>query len=256
MNDRATYVDWCGGSPPKDGTIPCRPQIQAVAEREEEQSQPQCGAAGGRSITRGKIGRRTANVPGITTVNSVVFRKSFTSCHPTRPEIQIAPSIPVRVTSRSAPAGRGVRHCNADPRRVARFDRKRPNQRRLEASAGPNTEDHEDQGRRHPSVPQRPSTPWIWRRPPWSASRLGRRCGRHDDDGRDADHRGRASRRAAPRRMRLQEPHTVPRPEFFRTLLGWWSVRTKRDGSRQPAFAAELAEVARQRRWLSTQVPD
>ena len=35
-------------------------------------------------------------MPGITTVNSVVFRKSFTSCHLTRPKTQIAPSIPVR----------------------------------------------------------------------------------------------------------------------------------------------------------------
>ena len=40
------------GFPPKDGKIPRRAQIQAAAEREEEQGEPQCGAAGGRSITR------------------------------------------------------------------------------------------------------------------------------------------------------------------------------------------------------------
>ena len=48
---------------------------------------------------------RTPNVPSTTTVNSVVFRKSFTSCHPTPPKTQIAPSIPVR----TPPSGKTLR---------------------------------------------------------------------------------------------------------------------------------------------------
>ena len=35
-------------------------------------------------------------MPGISTVNSAVFRKSFTTCHLTRPKTQIALPIPVR----------------------------------------------------------------------------------------------------------------------------------------------------------------
>ena len=57
----------------------------------------------------------------------------------------------------SAPAGRGVGHCDADPRRAGPL---RPHaseegvQRRSDASAGSGREDHEDEGWAHPRGPQ------------------------------------------------------------------------------------------------------
>ena len=50
---------------------------------------------------------------------------------------------------------------------LARLDRKRPqkgSKRRLDPSAGPGREDHEDERTAALAWPTRPSTPWIWRR--------------------------------------------------------------------------------------------
>ena len=170
MNDRATYVDWCGVLLPKTAQSHAdrkyRPLPSAKRNRANRSVAP---LAAVRSPAR-KIGRRTANVPGITTVNSVVFRKSFTSCHPTRPEIQIAPSIPVRVTSR---------FCAGWPRRPALQRRPAPSCPASTASVRTNDDWRHPQDRTRrsqrsrtaaPVCPTRPSTPWIWRRPPWSAS--------------------------------------------------------------------------------------
>ena len=96
-----------------------------------------------------------------------------------------------------ARTGGGVRHSDADPGRAGP---PRPEaaeeglERRLDASAGPGCEDHEDAGRPDPPGPQgracrRPGDGRRGRR-----HRAGRQRRRHDDDGRDADHRGGAGR--------------------------------------------------------------
>ena len=128
------------GSPPKDGTIPCRSQIQAVAEREEEQSQPQCGAAGGRSITREedrKENRKRAwhhHREQRRLQEELHVLSSYAAGDPDR---AVDSSESYESFLRRLAEASGI----ATPTRaeLPRFDRKRPNQRRLEASAGPNT---------------------------------------------------------------------------------------------------------------------